>query len=109
MKTKKNKKIISKVIFSKLLGTYEKAPLTLRDLPDDIKETDEIFIEYNDGYYSENNSWNPFTKLHVFRDLEETDDEYNTRIVEEDRTKQLAKQKRYNLYLELKKEFEGEG
>lgn len=79
-----------------------------QDIPKDLFPTDEISIQPCESFYSENNSWDAYTMLYVFRDREETDDEYNKRINTENSVKERTRKERYKTYLQLKKEFENE-
>jgi hypothetical protein len=99
------KELVREEIFTKeYRGSQTDIPLG--DLPKDLLATDKIFIEYDEGFYSENNSWDPYTRLHVFRNREETDAEFDERKVWWDEKKEESRKKRYEDYLRLKKEFE---
>jgi hypothetical protein len=69
--------------------------------PDDI-----IDIVKDEGYYSENNSWDPFTEIIIYREREETEAEKNIRETEAENDKIEMRAIRYKRYLELKEEFE---
>jgi len=102
---KKNKVYIE--LFSKRYdGERDKIPFG--DLPKDLLDTDDISIHTDPGYYSENNSWDSFTELKVFRQREETDEECNKRFLKQAELKAQSRTNRYNNYLQLKKEFENE-
>ena len=103
----KNKKIISDIIFSK---HYEgiRGSVPFSDLPKDLLDTDMICIGSEDAYYSENNSYDAYTELCIYRDREETDEEYAERIKDEQNSMKELKDRRYQTYLRLKKEFENE-
>jgi len=94
--------IMTDTIFRKRLGNGDNHPLTLGDLPDDIKPTDEIFINYDPGYYSENNSWDLFTEVFVYRDRLETDEEREKRLADAAKTKAELKERRRKTFLMLK-------
>lgn len=70
-------------------------------LPDD-----EIDIVRDEGHYSENESWDACTTLIIYREREETDEEYEKRIKDEERNAKWRKERRYENYLKLKEEFE---
>lgn len=89
------KKIIKKEIFSRMLDG-DCAEVRYSDLPKDIQENDIIEIVRDEGFRSENNSYDAYTELIVIREVEETDEEYMERL----------KTLRYENYLTLKAEFE---
>jgi hypothetical protein len=99
------KKIIQEEIFYKHLDG-DQATVRLSDFEVDMLPTDIIHIERDEGYYSDNNSWDPCTRLSVLREREETDEEYEKRKVKEIEFKKELKDRRYESYLKLKKEFE---
>ena len=76
------------------------------DLPKDIQSNDIIDIQREESYYSENNSYNAYTKLIVIREREETDEEYEKRKQTLEKMKEMSKERRYEQYLKLKEEFE---
>lgn len=101
------KKTIREQIFSKhFKGDH--ADVRFLDLPIDIQPNDIIHIKRDEGHYSENESWEPFTELIVIREREETDVEYEKRIAENAKIKEELRQHRYENYLKLKAEFEQE-
>jgi len=99
------KELVQEEIFKK---SYEgsQSGIPFGDLPKDLLPTDKIFIEYDEGFYSENNSWDPYTRLHVFRNREETDAEFEERKAWWDEKKEVSRKNRYKDYLKLKQEFE---
>lgn len=98
--------IMSDEIFNKYLGDGNHRPLTLGDLPNDLLLTDKIYINYDDGHFSENNSWDPFTEVSVYRERLETDEERKNRIIKSASDTDEITQRRYKLFLQLKQEFE---
>lgn len=84
------------------------AKVYFKDLPKDIKDNDEIDILSEEGFYSENNSYDTYTKLIIIRERDETDEEYEIRISKENNYKKIKEKQRYETYLKLKKEFENE-
>ena len=99
------KELVREEIFTKeYQGSQTFIPLG--DLPKDLLPTDKIFIEYDEGFYSENNSWDSFTRVHVFRNREETDAEFEERKAWWDAKKEESRTSRYKDYLKLKQEFE---
>ena len=91
---------------------YDK-PFTWGDIQKIIKdnnitlEDDDIINScYEEEFYSENNSMDSHYSLMIVRKRLETDEEYNKRIENEVSMKEWAKERRYQTYLKLKKEFE---
>ena len=84
-------------------------PITWKDIKDSQFEDDDIIsIGYEEGHYSENNSWDGFYYCRIERMVEETDEEYEDRMERKRSTESILKKNRYENYLKLKKEFEGE-
>lgn len=99
------RELVQEEIFTKTYrGSQSEVPFG--DLPKDLLPIDKIFIEYDEGFYSENNSWDPSTKLHIFRNREETDAEFEERKAWWDAKKEESRTSRYKDYLRLKQEFE---
>lgn len=82
------------------------AKVLVEHLPEDVLPTDEINIERNDSFYSENESYDAYTVLAVFRERDETEDERNVRLSKIESAKIKNKAQRYETYLKLKQEFE---
>lgn len=101
------RQIVHEIIFSKHFdGDHH--PITFGDLPKNLEDTDIIEIDRDEGYYSENNSWDAFTQLRVERPRLENDEEF---AESQERWKEKMtelKANRYQSYLRLKKEF-GDG
>jgi hypothetical protein len=102
MKQKKKKQIFSK----QYDGDY--ATVLFSHLPTDLLPDDIIDIGREEKYVSENNSYDAYTELAVFRMIEETDEEYQRRLERAEREAKRMKEQRYKNYLSLKKEFEPE-
>ena len=84
-------------------------PITWKDIKNlQLEDDDEISIGYEEPYYSENNSWDGFYYCRVERMVEETDEEYEDRMERKRNSESMLKKNRYEQYLKLKKEFEGE-
>ena len=86
-------------------------PVTYGDLLSlslDLQPSDQIDIERVEGFYSDNNSWDAHTNLVIYREIEETDEEFNKRLQYETGLKEELKKQRYESFLKLKKEFEPE-
>lgn len=101
------KQKIKKEIFNKTFNG-ENYDVRFSDLPKDIQDDDIINIGRVDDYHSENWSYDGYTELSVIREVEETDEEYEKRIKENNQLKEELKKRRYESYLQLKKEFENE-
>lgn len=71
--------------------------------PDDV-----IIAGYDEGHYSENNSWDSNYYLEVHRDRLETDEEFEKRTKTNESFQKDMRKRRYENYLKLKKEFENE-
>jgi hypothetical protein len=83
--------------------------ITWKDIKDFQFEDDDIIsIGYEEAFYSENNSWGGFYYCRVERMIEETDEEYEDRMERKRNSESMLKKNRYEQYLKLKKEFEGE-
>jgi hypothetical protein len=100
-----DKKIIDEVIFEKEYDG-ERHSFKVSDLPNDVLPTDEIVFYINEGYYSENNSYDSSTHLKVTRARIENDEEFEKRKLGYERQKENSRKMRYESYLKLKKEFE---
>jgi hypothetical protein len=85
-------------------GNY--ADVRFSDLPKDIQDNDIIEIHREDSFFSENESYGAYTELVIFREREETDEEYNKRIERGKRHNEEMRNRRYENYLKLKSEFE---
>ena len=99
------RKIVREEIFSKSFNG-DNYDIKFSDLPKDIQDNDIIGIVRDEGYYSENNSYDAYTELVIIREREENDDEYNKRLVQTNKILEESKKNRYESYLKLKKEFE---
>lgn len=100
-----DKKIIDEVIFEKEYDG-ERHSFKLSDLPNDVLPTDEIVFYINEGYYSENNSYDSSTYLKVTRARIENDEEFEKRKLGYEKQKENSRKMRYESYLKLKNEFE---
>ena len=84
-------------------------PFTWKDIKDiPFEDDDENAVQWVEPFYSENNSWEGHYSAEVTRMVEETDEEYQKRIQQNERDSKRAKERRYESYLRLKKEFENE-
>ena len=98
--------IVREKIYTKRIGGGSGRRVLLSYLPTDILPTDEINILRDEGYYSDNNSWDAFTQLEVYRERIETDVEFELRVQDINELKECSCRKRYETFLEYKKEFE---
>jgi len=73
-----------------------------------FEDDDIISIGHDEGYYLENNSWDPHYYIYVNRMIEETDKEFEKRIESNAWHKENMRKRRYENYLKLKQEFENE-
>lgn len=80
--------------------------IKISDLPKDLLSTDIIDIEKCEGEYSENNSWDSYSTLIIYREREENDEEFEERKKFWEKKKEESKKLRFESYLKLKKEFE---
>lgn len=76
------------------------------DLPTDLLPTDVLIYNSDPGYYSDNNSWDPFTKITVQRPRLENDEEYTARLENSRIYLEKRREDRYSTYLKLKEEFD---
>lgn len=84
------------------------SPITWKDIKHvDLQDDDELNIQWNEPYYSENNSWDGHYSVSIIRNRLETDEEFQKRLEREERDLKRQKEYRYNNYLKLKSEFEG--
>lgn len=101
------KQIVKVEIYRKVFHDYNHE-IYFKDLPNNIQENDIIDVRREEAFYSENNSYDEYTELVIIREREETDDEYNKRILDSERIKEEQKKQRYEKYLKLKSEFESQ-
>lgn len=106
MKDKSPNKIkVPKEIFREM----KSSPFKWSDLKHiEFQDEDQIDIGYDEGYVSENNSWDAHHYAVVTRMVEETDEEFERRRKNNERDEKWARERRYENYLKLKKEFGGE-
>lgn len=97
------RKTISEKIFEK---KNNKNPITFKEIEINLQPDDIIEAGFDEGFYSEDNSWDPYYYLRVTRERPETDKEFQKRLEDFERQKQKNKEERFKYYLQLKKEFE---
>lgn len=100
------KKLVKEEIYTKKFEYGEE--IRYSDLPKIIKEDDIIEINHEEIFYSENEMHEGFTELIIIRERQETDEEYENRLKREKQNRKLLKERRYQQYLKLKKEFEND-
>lgn len=82
---------------------------TWSDLKDIKFDDDDIIkVEWVEPYYSENNSWDGHYNAEVIRFVEETDEQFEKRIERIEIQNERSRKERYERYLQLKAEFEGD-
>ena len=103
--TPKEKNTVYDTIFTKRKdGEYR--DFSFGDLPKDLNPTDVISYYSDEGFYSENNSWEPHTEIQILRPRLETDEELSKRI-ESFRVKlERSRKQRQRMFLKLREEFE---
>jgi hypothetical protein len=99
------KKMITDEIFRKSFNG-DNYDVRISDLPKDLTPDDIIDIQREESFFSENNSYDAYTVLCIYREREETDEEYTKRKEESKKLEEDLKQRRYATYLKLKTEFE---
>ena len=92
------------------LEEQKNTPFTWGDVKHiEFEDDDVIRFEYVEGYYSENNSYDEHFSGMVIRKVLETDEQFERRQKRITQDEKWAKERRYESYLRLKKEFEGYG
>jgi hypothetical protein len=81
-------------------------PIKFQEIKITIKDEDIVQAGYDDGFFSENNSWDPFYYFRVVRPTLETDEEHIVRIQKEANLKLITRSKRFKKYKDLQNEFE---
>lgn len=99
------RKTVFDTIFSKQYDGEEQ-DIPIGDLPTDLHPTDILIYHSDPGYYSENNSWEPFTEIQIQRPRLETDAEHQERIERCRLYIEGLRDSRYKTYLKLKEEFD---
>ncbi len=99
------KRLTETLIHRKRIGEGENQDVYIKDIPSDLLPTDIINIIRDEGFQSENNSWDAYTRLVITREREETDAEYEKRKLKNQEHKEDLKKRRYDDYVSLKTEF----
>jgi hypothetical protein len=97
------RKIKDDIVFRK---QNDHEPIKFGEINIELQPNDVILAGHDEGFYSEDNSWDAHYFLEVHRDRLETDEEYEKRINHEKFMREDMKKRRYETYLRLKKEFE---
>jgi hypothetical protein len=72
----------------------------------ELQDDDYLMIEFEDAYQEGDSARDAFYGITVWRDVEETDEEFEKRKDFLEKRKAQNKKDRYEQYLKLKKEFE---
>ena len=78
-----------------------------KEILEKIQMGDTILSGLDEGYYSENESWDPRWEFTIRRERLETDDEFQKRVESDKQQEVWNTERRYKSYLKLKKEFDG--
>lgn len=97
------KQNVTETVFSK---HNDHAPIKFGEIDIELRPDDIILAGHDEGYYSENNSWDARYYLEVNRDRLETDEEFKKRKEDNEWHRKDLRKRRYQNYLKLKKEFE---
>lgn len=99
------KQVVKEEIFNKHYNGMIEG-FKFSELPTNLEPNDLIVLHVEDSYYSENNSWDAFSELIVYRERLETDQEFEKRKAKLEAKFEESRKERYQHYLKLKKEFE---
>ena len=101
---------MSKIKITKdVLYITSNKPITWKAIKDFQFEDDDVLnIQYEEPFYTENNSNDGGYYCLVQRMVEETDEEYEERMEDKKRISENLRKLRYQQYLKLKQEFENE-
>jgi CTP synthase (UTP-ammonia lyase) len=106
-KRNKEKIMVEYTVFQKQRSTDD--PFKWKDIKDiEFQDEDEIYITLVEAYYSENNSYDSHIMATVTRERLETDSEFEKRQRTNKLQDKFLKERRYETYLKLKKEFESQ-
>lgn len=81
-------------------------PIRFSEIKDIVQDDDIIESGWDEGFYTENNSVDGHYYLIIRRKRLETDEEVEKRHRRQEEYRKESKQKRHELYLKLKEEFE---
>lgn len=97
-----------KLISQEILNLKSDVPITFKEITIKLDPDDVIHAGFDEGFYSDNESWDSHYFFKVIRDRLETDEEFEKRKEREKSQKEYLKKQRHESYLRLKKEFENE-
>lgn len=100
-----NKILTNHIIFEKRYDGWISG-IPFSDLPKDLLPDDMIDIEKHEAYYESDCSNDAETYLYIYRLELETDEEFEKRKKKVEKMAVESKERRYEQYLKLKKEFE---
>jgi hypothetical protein len=105
-----HKNSTEKILVDKnVLHLTKNTKIRWKDLKDfQFQDDDIIEISYDEGYVSENNSWDAHFYAIVTRPTLETNEEHQRRLKRQEQQKDEMRKRRYESYLKLKEEFENE-
>jgi hypothetical protein len=90
-----------------LLHLHRDEPIKWKDIKHfQFEDDDVIHIGFDEGYVSENESWDAHYFAIITRKIEETDKEFEERMEMSKMLQENLRKKRYETYLRLKAEFE---
>lgn len=98
-----HKKIITDTIFHKI--SYKK-PITFGEIDVELQPEDEITQHWEEPFDGSVEAWDGHWSMTITRDRLETDEEFEIRMANIKMEKERMKKRRYENYLNLKKEFE---
>jgi hypothetical protein len=101
----KSKQIVYDVIFHKQYDGILDG-IEFGELPKELQPRDRIDICQYERFYSENESWDDHTIVEVNRPRLETDEEQKERLEKSQEFMNDLRDRRYETFLNLKKEFE---
>lgn len=78
------------------------------ELPSNLLPHDIIEVVNDEGFQSENESWDPYSKITIYRERDFTEAELEAYREEIRKNREKHNAERYQKYLRLKKEFEPE-
>lgn len=103
------KKLVEKQLFSKDFDG-ECAKVKISDIPKEFLDDNDCIVEIGreQAFFSENNSYDAYTRLIVSKMVPETDEEFNERVRCAEIFKEQSKARRLENFKKLKEEFEPE-
>jgi hypothetical protein len=81
-------------------------PIPFKFYKDFVGDDDIIEAGFDEGYDNSDSAMLPHYYVNITRKRLETDEEYEKRLLKEKRDAKWAKERRYENYLKLKKEFD---